>query len=307
MYIQSVVETHEQSLQEFDLFKTRSADQAIINSVSKLCSWPTHSDQFSLKFAFTGVEYYCLNRNRIPVGGNQFLVVNAAQPYSSFIRSSEWVNSFSIYVSSRFFNQVVAAYALPESELLDNPHYQRDQSVWFFDQLYTAEGVLNKTLSALKQALETNTLTGAEQEEYLHQILSLLLKTYQTKLTQNASALPCVKRATRLELYRRLHLAREYMDDQATATIRLEDIAQAAMLSKNHLLRHFKSMFGCSPQQYIINRRMERAQDSLRHSERPIQLIALDQGFECPSAFGRRFRALFSVTPSEYRQQGSNR
>lgn len=303
MYIQSVVETHEQSLQEFEALKQQNDDHTIINSHSKLCSWPTHTDRFSLKFAFNGTEHYCINRNRIPVTGNQFLIVNAAQPYSSFIHSPTWVNSFSIYISPAFFDQVVTAYTSSEEWLLDNPDYQRAQTLWFFEQAYTAGPDFTRQVQLFKTALETNRPGPVEEEEYLHRLLALLLQTYQSNLVQRTSSLSCVKVATRLELYRRLHVAKDYIDEQAATGIGLDDIAQTAMLSKNHLLRHFKALFGKSPYQHLIDRRMERAQDNLVYSDRPVHQIAIEQGFECPSAFGRQFKSLFSVTPTQYRKQ----
>lgn len=307
MYIQSVVETHEQSLQEFDALKHQGDTNTIINSLSKLCSWPTHSDRFSMKFAFNGTEYYCVNKNKIPVSGSRFLVVNATQPYSSFIRSQEWVNSFSIYISPAFFSQVTAVYTSLEEDLLDNPNFQHSQPIWFFDQVYSAGPALNRQVWAFKTALETDGLNPTEQEEYLHQTLALLLRTYQSKITQKTSSLSCIKATTRLELYRRLHLAKEYIDDQAAATLSLDNIASTAMLSKNHLLRHFKALFGKSPHQHLISRRMERARDSLLYSSLPVHQIAYEQGFECPSAFARQFKSVFALTPSQYRQQFVNR
>lgn len=307
MYIQSVIDTHEQSIGEFTALKARENENTIINSVSKLCSWPMHADRFSLKFAFNGVEYYCVNKNKIPVRGNHFLVVNSNQVHSSFIDSADWVNSFTIYVNPLFLNQVVTAYAESDQVLLDHPNHLNGQSLWFFEQVYQAQVTLSEAVKAFKTRLETAPLTQAEQEEHLHQLLALVLKAYQTKLTRNVRALSCVKMATRLELYRRLHLAREYIDDLAPTAIQLDDIAQTAMLSKNHLLRHFKALFGCSPHQHLVNRRMERARDSLLFTDMPVHEIASAQGFDDHSAFGRRFKSAFALTPSAYRRQFANK
>ncbi|RYF64472.1 MAG: AraC family transcriptional regulator [Cytophagaceae bacterium] len=307
MYIQSVIDTHEQSVGEFTALKAQGGGNTIINSVSKLCSWPMHADRFSLKFAFNGVEHYWVNKNKIPVRGNQFLVVNANQSHASSIHSSDWVNSFTIYVDPLFFNQVVAAYTTPDQVLLDNPSHKNDQSVWFFEQVYQAQASFSEAVMAFKTRLEGSSLTQAEQEEYLHHLLALLLNTYQSKLTRNLRSLSCVKMATRLELYRRLHLAKEYIDDQAATMIQLDDIAQTAMLSKNHLLRHFKALFQCSPHQYLVRRRLERARDNLLVTARPVHEIALEQGFDDHSAFGRRFKSAFMLTPSAYRQQFANK
>lgn len=307
MYIQSVIETHEQSLREMDILKTRPGGNLIFNSLSKLCSWPAHADRFSLKFAFQGPEYYWLTKNKIAVKDHQFLVVNAGQSYSSMIRSSEWVNSFALYIDPVFFSDVVTAFVTSESWLVDNPFLKPQQTVWFYDQVLSADQELWQLVHYFKVALESQPLTAFSQEEFLHQILAALLQTYQTRITQKAAALSSVKVSTRLELCRRLYLAREFIDDQAAADISLDDIARTAMLSKNHLLRHFKALFGLSPHQHLVNRRLERARERLRHSKLPVHQIALDQGFDVLSTFNRCFKARFSISPSQYRQQILNR
>jgi hypothetical protein len=97
MYIQSVVDSEEKSLQDFALFKSAPGQNTVINSLCKLCHWPTHTDRFSLKFAFTGAETYYVRHRKLTVERNRLLVVNAGQPYAGTVRSVEWVQCLAIY------------------------------------------------------------------------------------------------------------------------------------------------------------------------------------------------------------------
>ncbi|WP_234734473.1 helix-turn-helix domain-containing protein [Tellurirhabdus bombi] len=307
MYFQSVVETEEESLRNFQLLKAQPDQNRVINSLSKLCRWPTHCDSFSLKFVFTGTETYCLNKNQFSIKKACFLAVNANQPYSSFIQSEEWVASLALYFNTLFLNQTLGVYTTPEDRLLDNPNFVHRQAVWFFEPIYVLTPSILSRVWTLKTSLETRILTESELEEHLHGILADLFWAYKQEVLRKSETLSAIKRSTRIELYRRLQLAKAFLDDQVTEAITLDDVAKASMLSKNHLLKHFKQMFQRSPHQYLTQRRLERAKNSLVHSDLPINRIALQTGFEDPSAFGRLFKSSFATTPQQYREQFAKR
>jgi transcriptional regulator GlxA family with amidase domain len=67
------------------------------------------------------------------------------------------------------------------------------------------------------------------------------------------------------------------------------------MLSRNHLLRHFRQLFGHSPHQYLTAVRLEKAKTLLMQSALPVREVGGATGFESPSSFGRLFK---SVLPS---------
>jgi len=100
---------------------------------------------------------------------------------------------------------------------------------------------------------------------------------------------------------RALHRIREYIEAHLTDNIELETLAVMAGLSKWHFARAFKQSMGSPPHFYLIQRRLQRAQELLAESDLSLAQIALQSGFSDQSHFSRRFRMFFGVTPRSFR------
>ena len=109
-----------------------------------------------------------------------------------------------------------------------------------------------------------------------------------------------MKPSTRRLLAARLERARELIEDSA-AEPSLGEIAQAAALSKFHLLRLFKAAFGCTPSAYWRARRLDRGRRLLKATPMSVSEIAGALGYESASAFIRAFRRHFGTTPQAFR------
>mgnify|MGYP001117186623 CR=1 FL=1 len=68
------------------------------------------------------------------------------------------------------------------------------------------------------------------------------------------------------------------------------------------LERHCKRVFQLTPRQMIHKSRLEEGSRLLRDTDLPITEIALRCGYTDHSAFSRQFRALTSLSPSQYRE-----
>lgn len=304
MYIRSTVETEAQSLQEFAQFqRLPAAGSTVLDSQCKFCVWPSYADRLSLKCTFSGHETYYLRQRPVTVAPEQLLVVNAGQQYASAIRSEEWVHSFAIYFDRQLVADVAAAHRASDELLLTNPWAPATPEVWFFEQLHAAPPALQLHLRRLQQELARRPFTALELDEQLCHVLGALLRLQQRHVARSAERLAAVKRSTRLEICRRLYLAKAFIDDAPAEALTLEGIAQAGMLSKNHLLRHFRQLFGLSPHAYATGVRLTRARTLLTRSDLPVQAISAEVGFASPSAFGRLFKAALQLTPQQYRQQ----
>ncbi len=72
-------------------------------------------------------------------------------------------------------------------------------------------------------------------------------------------------------------------------------------MSESHFIRKFKDSFGISPKQYIIKRRIERAELQLLLHQDSVKDIAHSVGFDDISLFVKTFKKMTGMTPSEYR------
>ena len=101
---------------------------------------------------------------------------------------------------------------------------------------------------------------------------------------------------------RKLHTVIEYIMENLGGSPTLEQMAAVASLSPYHFARQFKASTGLAPHQYLISRRIERAQHLLRaHDELGLAEVALRVGFADQSKFSFHFKRIVGVTPGQFR------
>lgn len=96
-----------------------------------------------------------------------------------------------------------------------------------------------------------------------------------------------------------------YIEENLDRPIRCEDLTAITGSSAGHFFRTFKATFGQAPFAYIASRRVERAQQMMLTTNRPLAQIALDCGLCDQSHLTRLFRRLVGTTPSEWRREYS--
>jgi AraC-like DNA-binding protein len=95
--------------------------------------------------------------------------------------------------------------------------------------------------------------------------------------------------------------ARDTMDRAFAQPLDVQAVAQVAHVSPAHFSRQFRATFGESPHRYLQRRRVERAMELLRETDRPVTEICFDVGFNSLGTFSRTFRAVVGESPSAYR------
>lgn len=81
----------------------------------------------------------------------------------------------------------------------------------------------------------------------------------------------------------------------------LEELADKAGFTEQHLNRVFRRALGMTPLQYLFRMRMEHAAGLLRDDRQTIRAIAAAVGFDDPYYFSRMFRQHFKQSPAQFR------
>jgi AraC family transcriptional regulator len=95
----------------------------------------------------------------------------------------------------------------------------------------------------------------------------------------------------------------DYIIANLNRNISLESLSILAGLSSYHFARQFKQSTGLAPHQYIVQCRVEKAKELLKHTNLSITQIALEIGYGSQSHFTSLFKRLTGVTPKEYRNR----
>ena len=100
-----------------------------------------------------------------------------------------------------------------------------------------------------------------------------------------------------------LHRALEMIDTSLDQSLSIKEIEDELDMSSYYFCRRFRQSMGVPPYKYLIQQRVERAKQLLRHQPHQTILdIALDCGFASHSHLNRHFRKLTGITPRAYRQ-----
>ncbi|AWM00598.1 AraC family transcriptional regulator [Bradyrhizobium amphicarpaeae] len=99
----------------------------------------------------------------------------------------------------------------------------------------------------------------------------------------------------------RLKRVLKYVDENLTAKITLQDLAVVAGLSRMHFAAQFRAATGVRPHEYLLRRRIERAQELLKQGEVALVDIALTVGFQTQAHFTTVFKRFVGDTPYQWR------
>jgi AraC family transcriptional regulator len=100
----------------------------------------------------------------------------------------------------------------------------------------------------------------------------------------------------------RARRALEVIETHLGRTINTEELATAARLSVSYFSRAFRADFGLSPHEYVIRRRIQRAQELMLVTDRPLASIAIQCGWADQAHYTRMFRRTVGVTPARWRR-----
>jgi AraC family transcriptional regulator len=98
-----------------------------------------------------------------------------------------------------------------------------------------------------------------------------------------------------------IHRLRDFVESRLADDLDVMMMANVAALSPAHFARAFAATVGVTPFHYVMTRRLARAHELLRRTDRSVLSIALDVGFKTPSHFTSRFRREFGITPRAIR------
>ncbi len=107
----------------------------------------------------------------------------------------------------------------------------------------------------------------------------------------------------RLRDISRLQPVFDFIHENYSRKMALQELSAASNMSVTHLCRYFKRVTGQTITEYIKRYRIDRAKELLIEDERSITWIAYEVGFESHSYFDRIFHEVTRLTPQEFRKK----
>ncbi len=103
----------------------------------------------------------------------------------------------------------------------------------------------------------------------------------------------------------RIYESLRQIDEQFCQPLELSELARRVSLEKTYYSALFKRVIGISPWEYILIKRIERATELLKTTDKSVLEIALACGFNNTANFNKHFKKHTATTPRALRQTES--
>ena len=111
-----------------------------------------------------------------------------------------------------------------------------------------------------------------------------------------------VSQRTRPVEYDPFDFVYQYLQKNYLKPILIQDLSESLGIARSTLHKQFKDKIGISPQQYLMQLRLEAACQLLMNSHMPVDEIAASCGLRDKSYFTRVFKGRYGITPGTYRK-----
>ena len=180
-------------------------------------------------------------------------------------------------------------------------HFNGSNSKYIYDKYISRNGLnsfktkqFNKYNTLLD---ETHTIAKSNdymRDMYIYEKLVSLLSMIMTEtiygFKENTKRLYDVKEI------------KDYLDDNYLKEISLDSLSNRFYINKYYLTRLFKTTYGVTINNYMLNKRITIAKEMLRFSNKSVDEIANDCGISDSNYFSRTFKKIEGITPKEYRK-----
>ena len=100
-----------------------------------------------------------------------------------------------------------------------------------------------------------------------------------------------------------MYKVKDYLEQNYREKLSLEELANYFYISKYHLCREYKKLFGTTIIDYITMRRITHAKELLRFTKMSIEDTATNSGYPDASYFNKVFQKVEGMKASEYRKK----
>lgn len=258
-----------------------------------------HVSRLSIRLMLNGRQWYKVGSAERTVHQDNFLVIDQGQHYRTAFESDTGAEMLMVGFRPGLAAEVRRNLMTSTEQLMDDP-ITPDVPIAFFEQTYPMDLEVRALFAQLHVLVKADPMARQEVDvDPIHDRLMERLIMLQFGLLERTERLNTMKRSTRIELWRRLNIARDLAESCPDRALGVPDLAKAACLSEHHFKRLFRVAFGIPPHAFLRQVRMQRAQILLTQGRSMVSEVAAAVGYIDPSAFGRSYKRHFGRSPNE--------
>ncbi|MDB5230796.1 MAG: helix-turn-helix transcriptional regulator [Chitinophagaceae bacterium] len=280
------------------LLKKRSDSNTVYHTTTGNVYIEDVFKNFSIKILLKGAAHYQSNTDHYSLERENSVLIASKQPEGKVMLPGKTLTEL-ICIDLKQ-QTIQEALSFCSNDLLGERDI-RGISTAFLDGVYPLQSLnFNGKIERLKQCLVSGPSLECNPEWFLD------LAQDVTCGQPSKQKLQCVRDSTKTELTRRLKMAKEYLDENFLLTPSVEQIATHCLLAEFHFFRSFKQLYGISPYQYQLKKRLIHAIKLLGTTDCEVQSIAQQTGFADLFTFSKAFKRKYKISPTDWKRLVKN-
>lgn len=251
-----------------------------------------YDSNFSFKYMVDGFESFMVEGVFKKIISTESLLINDG---SETLFIGESGKAISIFIEPEILNDVHST-VIDQNKKLDCPFDNDCSNIELYDNPIRSRYSFTNTLELLFKAKASPVISNDFYFQIAKEILAMNSSIF-SKLNSQSS----VNLSTKKELFRRLEKAHQHILDNLSSNFDLDELSKVSCLSKYHLIRSFKQVYGTTPHKFYITKRIEAAKNFylLNHRNETLKSTALEFGYPDYPSFSKQFKSIEGYTPSE--------
>ncbi len=133
--------------------------------------------------------------------------------------------------------------------------------------------------------------------------LAIVARLFELPVSASVASEPAPRKAASALPKWRLKRVIEYVEGHISEQITLAELASTAGMSRMYFASQFRAATGLRPHDYVLHKRIERAQHLLLNTSESLVEIALSVGFQTQAHFTTIFKKIVGNTPLRWRRE----
>lgn len=268
-------------------------DNYIVHSLLAGVNEKIDNARVSVKAGISRTENYFFDGRAFAVRRGTFLVVDEGRNYGCEIPKGKPAEGVCIYFSKAVLNDAKRE-ALGYSPV--DYDAENEISLPLFERLYSmGENRLGIIVGNLIEKVRSG--AAVYDNGIFFDVAYELFRCGSRDIGYSSKA-PAYRESTRRELYRRVAAAKSIIDESFREKTEITSLAAMCSLSPYYFIRVFRAVYGVTPYQYLLERRLRHSARLLREKRLSVSETAEKSGFPDIYSFSTSFKKRFGVSPS---------
>jgi AraC family transcriptional regulator len=256
--------------------------------------YPNHPAPYLFLCNFSSIGHYRLNRQQVQTGHRLFYFLNKGDELEICFPRKQFTETLLVLFDEQFVRE--AAYTSTHScaHLLEHPYTEASFTFEVPSIPFLIDSVLAAALDRFRYGRRQRSFNAPS---FVREVLGSLLRLCRAATSQ-MDRLTSEKSTTRAELYKRLAVARSFMEDNALCSVTIGQIAKEACLNRFYFIELFRTVYGSTPHQYLRRIQLENAYSLLRTGHYSVSSVCHMVGFQSLGSFSNLFKKQYGCPPS---------